>query len=131
MTKEEKIKEEYLKLGLPFNENIIFDNGWLKIKPGLYSSKYDDLDLLKMTNHVHSIRPKTLQGLENNNGWTKIENESDLPTIGEYYTIASFDNSIVEREFPHPKFSLEFNKEWWLKHITHYQQIIKPENPLY
>ena len=46
MTKEEKIKEEYLKLGLPFNENIIFDNGWLKIKPGLYSSKYDDLDLI-------------------------------------------------------------------------------------
>ena len=86
---------------------------------------------MKITDNVHSIRPKSLKGLEKNNGWTKIENESDLPTIGEYYTIASFDNSIVEREFPHPKFSLEFNKEWWLKYITHYQQIIKPENPLY
>ncbi len=90
MTKEEKIKSEYEKLGLPFNENIIVDNGWLKIKPGLYSSKYDDLDLLKLTNHVHSIRPKTLKGIENNNGWTKLESEKDLPERNdeqEYYWI--------------------------------------------
>ena len=64
-----------------------------------------------------------------NNGWIKIESEADLPTIGEYYTIANFDNLIVERTFPHPKFSLEFNKEWWLKYITHYQPITKPEPP--
>ena len=32
MTKKEKIKKEYLKLKLPFNKNIFFDNGWTKIE---------------------------------------------------------------------------------------------------
>jgi len=126
MTKQEKIKKEWGS----FYTDKVSPDGWLNIHPKNYSN--DELfDRLKFNSERDSIRPKTLQGVEHNHGWTKIEKESDLPTIGEYYTIASFDNLIVEREFPHPKFSLEFNKEWWLKYITHYQQIIKPEKPLY
>ena len=41
------------------------------------------------------------------------------------------DENIVEREFPHPKFTLEFNKEWWLKYVTHYQEKIVPHKPLH
>lgn len=129
MTKEEKIKEEYLKLGLPFNENIIFDNGWLKIKPGLYSSKYDDLDLLKLTNHVHSIRPKSLSGIENNNNWIKLDTKSDLPKeTGQYLTRRA--NGIIITEWFYNN-----NLSWYLwkdcYSITHCQPIIKPREPLY
>jgi len=85
-TKEDVIKEAYELIGLPFVDNVIYDNGWLKIKPTQYSSKYDDVDLLKLTNHVHSIRPKSLQGIENNNGWIKIESEAQYDELenGEY-----------------------------------------------
>lgn len=122
MTKEEKIKEEYLKLGLPFNENIIFDNGWLKIKPGLYSSKYDDLDLLKMTNHVHSIRPKSLKGIENNNGWTELKGiKNEITHEGDIWILNKYGNI-----------------ELWLEsqflaigYATHYKPIVKPNLPLY
>ena len=131
MTKQEKIQEAYGKYWEQVKD-YVNKNGWCSIRRGVgFDEIISNLPWETRIGNQYCWRPKLLKGLEKNNGWTKIENESDLPTIGEYYTIASFDNSIVEREFPHPKFSLEFNKEWWLKYITHYQQIIKPEKPLY
>ena len=44
-TKEQIIQEAYEVLNIPFNEYILYDNGWTKIKPGQFYSKYDDLDL--------------------------------------------------------------------------------------
>jgi hypothetical protein len=47
MTKQEAIKKAYLEVGIPFNEKVLYDSGWLKIKPSQYS------------------RPKSLSGIEN------------------------------------------------------------------
>ncbi|ROI02920.1 hypothetical protein EGI16_12165 [Chryseobacterium sp. G0240] len=135
MTKEEKIKEAYLGLGLPFSENILFDNGWLKIKPTQYQSKYQDVDLLKLTNHVHSIRPKSLQGIENNNGWIKIDFKSDIPMTTkkelnkdiEYHVIMGKDNSVFYESLKLNEVHSFYDKGW----ITHYQPIEKPKPPIY
>lgn len=132
MTKEEKIKEAYCKLDMPFNENTLLNqNGWTKIKPLQYSSKYDDLDLLKLTNSVHSIRPKSLQGIETNNGWIKIESEDDLPKHkGDYFVYTR--NKEIETVYADGDISLmEHTSKSWIRNFTHYQPIEKPKPPIY
>lgn len=124
MTKEKKIREAYEEISLPFNENIIYDNGWTKIKPGQYSSKYDVVDLLKLTKHVHSIRPKSLSGIENNNGWIRITDVEKVPT----------ENCWIYKEWIGDMFIGYFYNEYGHnvhKDATHYQPIVKPKPPLY
>lgn len=91
-------------IGRTLKPSAYFDGGWTKIKPSQFSSKYDDLDLLKLTSHVHSIRPKSLSGIEDNNGWISIKEKR--PEIGD--KIISYrelseriieDIEIVTREF--------------------------------
>lgn len=68
------------------------------------------------------IRPNPLQGIENNNGWIRIESVEDLPKepIMSHY-IRRCDNGyctgIVDSSD--------------LDRITHYQPIVKPEKPIY
>lgn len=131
MTKEEVIKEAYKKLEIPFNENIIYDKGWTKIKPLQYESKYEYLDLLKLTTHVHSIRPKSLQGIENNNGWTKINSEKEIPTDynKELFKLFYWTNGGI--------YEAEDYKLWRFHYahlyITHYrlQPKFNPKPPIY
>ncbi len=127
-TKEQVIQEAYEVLNIPFNENILYDNGWTKIKPGQFYSKYDDLDLLKLTTHVHSIRPKHLRGIENNNGWIKIESADDLPKeYGAYYV--KYLNGQSVAWFNGTDFMTLVGKKF--TKITHFQPIKTPNPPLY
>lgn len=74
MTKEEKIKEAWAG----FYNPQVKDSGWMDINAKTYSNdKF--FDRLQFNDKRHSIRPKTLQGIENNNGWIKIYSEEDLP----------------------------------------------------
>ena len=126
-----KTKEELLQ-SIYGAEYIHADiNGWMKY--GMYhpNDLGFDNDEVDRYGDMYLWRPKSLQGIEDNFGWISINSENDLPTIGTFYTILSFDENIVEREFPNPKFTLEFNKEWWLKYVTHYQEKIVPNKPLH
>lgn len=131
--KLQAIKAAYEDVGLPFVENVIFDNGWLKIKPTQYSSKYKDCDLLKLTTYVHSIRPKSLSGIENNNGWTRIESEEDLPK--EYdvdYFCFHKNGRLTIRSFYEYLGWGEFEAEILdQSDITHYQPIETPKPPIF
>ena len=76
MTKEEKIKEAYGEYWETLQPD---ENGW--------SNKmlfHDKVDFSKyatkaIAHGVYKVRPKSLQGIENNNRWIKIESEEDLP----------------------------------------------------
>ncbi len=129
-TKEQVIQEAYEVLNIPFNENILYD-GWTKIKPGQFYSKYDDLDLLKLTAHVHSIRPKHLRGIENNNGWIKIENVDDLPKTSGNYLVFTADSKIETIYVDGDISSMKHTSQNWISHFTHFQPIKTPNPPLY
>lgn len=81
------------------------------------------------------IRPESLKGLNDNNGWTKIESENDLPKDNDAYFVAYSDGSVEHfltgswiRTFK----ELESNPEYPPKRIlTHYQPIQKPKPPIY
>lgn len=115
MTKEEKIKEAW---GEYYNENINSD-GWFNI----WATNIN-LELCDVIGE--SCRPKSLQGIENNNGWIKIESEADLPKENGMYHICYGDGIISSRHY-HSKHND------WLDHpkATHYQPIEKPKPPLY
>ncbi|WP_413512198.1 hypothetical protein [Myroides odoratus] len=79
-TKEEVIREAWEELGIDISNTNISENGYIKVKPSQYSAKYSELEVLRFSENKWSIRPKSLQGLENNNGWislngTEIETE--------------------------------------------------------
>jgi hypothetical protein len=80
----------------------------------------------------HSLyRPKSLQGIENNNGWIKIESEEDLPNDE---TLEFKVGAMVSNKF-HLSCGVydynEVNFSFQNKYITHYQIIPKPKPPIF
>jgi hypothetical protein len=117
-TKEDVIKEAYGEFFEVEKENID-TNGWTNDSD---RHRFNDLEF----NEKHSVmRPLSLKGIENNNGWIKIESEADLPKIiGDYW---SFDGKeVCNHHFEHSPFWI---KQW--KYVTHYQPIQKPNPPVF
>ena len=126
MTKEEKIKEAW---GLAYDEvkHLLTDNGYIRsvdlahIRLNLSSYNLD------LNYNDIGARPKSLQGIENNNGWIKIESESDLPKeTGCYHVINKKGRYFRKNFLKH----LNNHQEKW-KIITHYQPIEKLKSPIY
>ncbi|MCT4181938.1 hypothetical protein HZP54_18525 [Elizabethkingia anophelis] len=76
-------------------------------------------------------RPKSLSGIETNNGWTRIESEEDLPKpkgVEDVLVIIETGEITVEN-------SMSLNdievRRYWLRTISHWQPFIKPNLPLY
>lgn len=108
-------------------KQYICENGWFE--GNLHNVKMDRFDV-----SGHEIRPKTLNGIDNNSGWISIESEDDLPKeSGSYFTLTNYSNEIIERDYPifTKSMTIEDENEWWLKNITHYQPIIKPKKPIF
>lgn len=78
------------------------------------------------------VRPKSLQGIEDNNGWIRIESEEDLPKESGLYFILDEDDNIIHSEFD-INFGQFFAKDFAYDHyeLTYYQPIVKPEPPIY
>ena len=121
--KQEAIKKAYGE----YWENVkdyVDNDGWIDNSiPKFTFGQLKNLDL-EYKNDVF-FRPKSLQGIENNNGWIKIENEADLPKENTWCFIISKIAGITHGEF------LIKNKDFWLTDATHYQPIEKPKPPIY
>lgn len=131
MTKQEKIIEAYGDYW-EILKDYISVNGWISTK-NLYDLKFNpnnfsplDVDDIE---YIANYRPKSLQGIENNNGWIKIESESDLPNESYIYWVKR-DGLDYPMYLNHEFFNKE-GKEYWLKNYTHYQKAIKPLSPIY
>ena len=145
MTKQEKIQEAYGQHWETVKE-FVDDNGWIRHYLGtpLIFLQYHADNKYLFDNKVENkpdmflvfIRPKSLLGIEDNNGWIKIESEADLPkeSYGKYHV---FTKEPIYSDEPKSQNIEEFwgddkNKtDWWIKNITHYQPIIKPLTPIY
>jgi len=108
-------------------KDFVDENGWVK-----KISLIPLFDVIEIDFKGKFQRPKSLQGIENNNGWVKIESEADLPKESGVY-----EACINEEYIGRINFSKEFN-EWScvydsdnLRFPTHYQPIIKPQPPIY
>lgn len=145
MTKEEKIKEAWRDLPIKILNKVIKNNGWLNygyacngwddVEDYLSgvgcNSNRDDYDMISDQCDNGDligiqIRPKSLQGIETNNGWIKIESEEDLPKEEGHYWVYSENKDILADYY-------ELNNNSWNNkpRVTHYQPIEKPKPPIY
>lgn len=141
MTKEEKIKDVYINLGFEWDKitSLLTENGVLILPSPDYKYTLKGYDnLIADKDHFVSfgkeglkLQPKILFGINNNNGWVKIESEDDLPKEkNTYWVIDKFMETNPVSEFFDPDNLVSMN-ERWMHRMTHYQKIVKPEQPIY
>jgi hypothetical protein len=129
MTKEEKIIEaygEYYEKMKPW----ISEEGWFN-KNAFYQEefklKYQELDMF--FSHLGDFMiPQSIVGITNNNRWIKIESENDLPKErGSFWTFIEGKEVVINtfNTFDDMEFTFDNGK------VTHYQSLIKPNEPLY
>jgi hypothetical protein len=130
MTKQEKIKEAYGEYWETVRD-YVDKNGWCNTYWNLFLISDREQ---KPAREPLKWRPKSLAGLEHNNGWIKIESEDDLPKLTiEYHVVLNGKKSkalyagknrwfVNENDFP---------KTTEIHGITHYQPIVEPELPIY
>ena len=127
MTKQEKIKEAWgecwNKLPNEAQEKAFKNNGLV--------SQYL-LTIDKRERKLFEIRPKSLQGIEINNGWIKIESKDDLPKIdGHYCVVDKNETSTRIIRYTNDPYTNQMKNDRWMKYITHYQTIEVPSPPIY
>ena len=121
--KQEAIKNAYGE----YWENVkdyVDNDGWINNSiPKFTFGQLKNLDL-EYKNDVF-FRPKSLQGIENNNGWIRIESEDDLPKESFNYWIFQSDlRAVTMKDFYD-------NKKYYGVKATHYRPIVKPKPPIY
>ena len=134
MTKQEKIQEAYGNWWEFYKDNVN-ENGWIKDRD-FWGKWPEDDNITKIdwetTDHdddwYDTRRPKLLQGIENNNGWIKINSEDDFPkTEGTYWV---YDNINVTTAYYTSGSGFQLVMGINCK-PTHYQSITKPQLPIY
>jgi len=133
MTKQEKIQEAYgeywdlVKNNL--NKDFSFD---------FYGvvSDYDFKEKFKIialgfTGFI--AIPFEIIGIDNNNGWIKIESEDDLPKEDCHCWIMDKEKGLQCGQWRQAPNELLHKQAYfyWMKKTTHYQIIIKPQPPIY
>ena len=140
--KQEVIKNAYgeywEKVKDYVDENGFINTYSTKISPHSLKYSWDDIEVSKkwIDNKIGDticFRPKSLQGIENNNGWIRIESEEDLPkeeidlhfifekNNGRFQTFGVWDNKL--KSF--------YSGALKISNVTHYQPIEKPKLPIY
>jgi hypothetical protein len=127
MTKEEAIKEAY---GEYWEQVKVFvdENGWVFFSDDenilrLNFQQKDNISTEKTDVESWKWRPKSLQGIENNNGWIKGTPKEDM-----YCHILFSDGTQSIDRFlkEHGNFICHHYKS-----VTHYQPIEKRKPPIY
>lgn len=111
-------------------KSYIDENGIIKNDDLSNQMLFDSDDVIFSGSLHNDLRYtlKSLQGIENNNGWIKIESGFDLPSDDCECHIEFSDGSVsIDKYFTNYKM---FNQNHW-KHIVAYQQIVKPKKRIY
>ncbi|OPC51499.1 hypothetical protein BAY06_03995 [Elizabethkingia anophelis] len=123
-------------------KDYVNENGWCDFKAvfgdigngkGLEGIELETVDNYD-PKYCYWKRPKSLSGIENNNGWTRIESEEDLPKddyFGDLFEVGFLDESGF---FHHERKRCSFKSLKWMyekKLITHYQPVQVPKPPIF
>lgn len=135
MTKQEAVKQAY---GSQYDFLKPDENGWFK-DDVLGNSEELSVWVLseceRKWNDDNELvwRLTSIAGIEDNNGWIKIESEDDLPTYDEYCWIEPQKDRFIIAWYNYTDTYFYDNQgnKWLWRGITHYQPINKPEKPLY
>jgi len=121
MTKQEKIKEAYGRFYKP-NIHHYSINGWVNLNEWTEDEVGKLIDEIGMEFREHSARPKSLQGIETNNGWNVLKGiKNEIQHDGDIWIVNKHGGI-----------------ELWLEHqflpigyATHWKPVIEPKPPIY
>lgn len=120
--KQKAIREAYGEENWKIVKDYVNKEGELSInKVKLISNLPESFEVL---NHK-AVRPKSLKGIEDNNGWIKIENGNIKDFQNEFCWVVMI-NGDLEKIYIHSS-----NHSFLLLNATHYQLIPKPKPPIY
>lgn len=124
-------------------KNALVEYGWLDFevirKTGLAELLFNG----RITTSIYHIplendtidrdfyRPKSLQGIENNNGWIRIESEEDLPKESGWFEVENNNPDVI---FYTSSFAVDLDDLIELYEdgsITHYKRAERSEKPIY
>ena len=125
--KQEAIKKAYSEHWDKVKD-YVDENGWASY-PNVQKHDYD-FGKLEFKDGCTFLRPESLKGIENNNGWIKIESEKDLPKDNKDYWVMT---NMKEDSIQQLSNLISIRCLNLVKNIkvTHYQQIEKPKPPIY
>ncbi len=110
-------------------KDYVDKNGWCNVRRKVkFEEIINKLGWETKLGNQYNWRPKSLQGIENNKSWIRIESEDDLPKEKGYYNCLYEDGEIIPHHF-YP--NSDFDKDLFIEEFTHYQPIVKPELPIY
>jgi hypothetical protein len=127
-SKEQKIKAEYGEYYEACNPD---NQGWSNVDEALggYEFLDENIEYLDFESSG-KWRPKSLQGIENNLGWIKIESEDDLPKEDKKTAVWVIDKQgQIKCDIYHNNW--ENQTKWFIETFTHYKIIDIPKPPLY
>ena len=135
MTKQETIAKAYGEHWETVKD-YVDENGWFDFSDDKKRIRYffhngENIELNKYLTHW---RPKSLAGIETNNGWIKIESEADLPSHGGEYDVVINDRLEQAVYLKSNRWLVNgnyFPKTTQTHGITHYKPIVKPQPPIY
>ncbi|KGT09522.1 hypothetical protein NV63_06765 [Elizabethkingia anophelis] len=82
--------------------------------------------------HGDSIcRPKSLSGIENNRGWTRIESEEDMPKDRNKEDLLIFTETGEILVASSKYLSDAEIRRYWIKTVSHWQKFVKPNPPIF
>lgn len=88
----------------------------------------DKVEFQHSENDILQWRPKSLNGVEDNNGWTTIENESNLPKEYTKYYFLERDTEKIYVRF----FDIRYcDKEICVKKYSHFKKFEFPKLPIH
>jgi hypothetical protein len=138
MTKKETIFKHWADLNIASPFGICTNTGWYC---GFFCNGIDDIkeiygdSILELMDFeiehdgLGKFRPKSLRGIEDNNGWIKIERVEDLPTNGSYKVILRDSGAITTLDFTLQQI---FNDLRYIVELySHYKPIEEEKKPLY
>ena len=139
MTKKETIFKHWRDLNIDASVGICNETGWCF---GFFCNGIDDIKEVYGDGIVELIdfqighdglgefRPKSLRGIEDNNGWIKIEKVEDLPTNGIYQVIHRDSGKIIICPICNLLNDLK-HLQYIVEQFSHYKPIEEEKKPLY
>jgi hypothetical protein len=75
------------------------------------------------------ITPKSIIGIDNNNGWLSVKEHGLPKEQGEYHVVVDYD-MYTEKPYNQSTEYFQAGGIVW-GHVTHYQPVVKPKPPIY
>lgn len=133
MTKKEKIIESWGEELETYKPN---EDGWSsKIIYDWNNFEFKTFDTKLVGHGMYKVRPESLNGIENNNGWIKIESKLDLPIERGYYFVIMNGKKSIMGYAPEYQKWIGGGHYYFEPHgnlnLTHYQPINFPSDNVY